>query len=234
MLTERDRQIVDWIGRLGAANVHHVTVRFAMGQSRAYRRLSHLVRDGLLTERRLMHAEPGLFVATAAGLRMQRLGRLGVFHVTPAGFAHAREVGAAAAAIAVGSPTRQLLGEREIRQLERELNRPVASIRVGREFGLDGARHLPDLALVAPDGSCVPIEVELSMKAPRRLDRILTGYARARHVSHVYYLSDGAAARGVERAVARTRSHDRIRVIPVHSVKALIAQEQEVIADASA
>jgi hypothetical protein len=39
MHTERDREIVVWIGRLGAAGAEHVMERFAMG-CRAYARLN--------------------------------------------------------------------------------------------------------------------------------------------------------------------------------------------------
>jgi hypothetical protein len=54
------------------------------------------------------------------------------------------------------------------------------------------------------------VEVELSVKAPRRLQAICRGYARARHINHVYYLANRATARAVSRAVDVTRSQDRI------------------------
>ena len=43
--TEKDAEIVDWVGRLGAAGAEHVMARFAMGRSWAYARLSRLVED---------------------------------------------------------------------------------------------------------------------------------------------------------------------------------------------
>ena len=76
MQTERDGQIVEWIGRLGAAGAEHVMSRFAMGRSWAYSRLRSLTADGLLEPRTVLHREPGLYVATNRGLRWRGLGRL--------------------------------------------------------------------------------------------------------------------------------------------------------------
>ncbi len=67
------------------------------------------------------------------------------------------------------------------------------------------------------------MEVELSVKAPRRLAAICLGWARARHVEAVYYLAPSAAARAVERAVAETRAEDRIVVLPLGQPEALAA-----------
>jgi hypothetical protein len=39
MHTERDLEILDWIGCLGAAGADHVMERFEIGRSLAYRRL---------------------------------------------------------------------------------------------------------------------------------------------------------------------------------------------------
>jgi hypothetical protein len=44
MHTEKDAEIVDWLGRIGAAGAEHVMERFAMGRSWAYARLSKVAR----------------------------------------------------------------------------------------------------------------------------------------------------------------------------------------------
>jgi hypothetical protein len=131
MQTEKDAGIVGWVGCLGAAGAEHVAGRFEMGRSWAYGRLSRLVADGLLEQRALLHRRPGLYVATAAGLRWRGLERLGAHSVRPGGFEHAWEVASAAVALHQGLPGWGVLSEREIRAQEREDGELLASARVG-------------------------------------------------------------------------------------------------------
>jgi hypothetical protein len=209
--TDRDQQIVAWIGELGAAGAEHVGARFGMGRSWTYRRLQLLVADGLLGERRLLHQQPGLYVATAEGLRWTRLERLGVVRVGAGAFQHAREVARVAAALPrLGA--RGLLSERTLRAAENESGELIASASLGNLPGGRQALHRPDLALRSESGEMVAVEVELSVKAPRRLEAICRGYARARHLDAVVYLAEPAAGRAVQRAVAATRAQEKVRV----------------------
>lgn len=223
MQTERDAEIVGWIGRVGAASARHVMARFRMGQSVTYERLAALVADGLLEHRMLLYRQPGLYFATADGLRWSGLERLGVDRVGPGGFEHARQVATAAVALHHGLPDAEVLSERELRARENDEGELFGSVKLGSLPGGREALHRPDLLVVTPNKRVVAVEVELSVKAPRRLETICTGYGRARHLHHVYYLAAPAAARAVTRAVAAVRAHDRITVLPLHDVPSLIA-----------
>lgn len=128
MQTYRDQRIVGWIARIGAAGAEHVRARFGMCQSRAYARLHLLVRDGLLEHEQLLDRQPGLYIATGAGLRWVGLTELGLARVSVAGFAHAREVSATAVALRVLVPGWRTLSERELRAAEREGGRAIASV----------------------------------------------------------------------------------------------------------
>lgn len=225
MQTERDAEIVGWIGRLGAAGAEHVMARFGMGRSWAYARIGRLARDGLLEQRLLLYRKPGLYVASAEGLRWRGLERFGVFRLGPGGFEHAWELASATVALHQGMLGWELLSEREIRVVERDRGELVGSVRVGELPGGRPALHRPDLALISPAGRAVGVEVELSVKAPRRLAAICRGYARARHVEHVYYLAAPAAARAVGRAVAETRCGDRITILWLGDTDSLIRAE---------
>jgi hypothetical protein len=225
MQTEKDAGIVDWIGRLGAAGAQHIQGRFHMGRSWAYARLNRLANDGLLEQHQLLYRQPGLYVATAEGLRWRGLQRLGVHHVTPGGFEHAWQVATVAVAFHHGLPGWTQLSDREIRDLEVGRGELVASARVGELPGGRPAVHRSDLALMSNDGGVVAVEVELSVKAARRLQAICRAYARARHINHVYYLAAPAAAKAVSRAVEQTRAQDRITVLPLDDVGRLVAAE---------
>jgi hypothetical protein len=227
MQTQKDAQIVGWLGRIGAASAEHVMARFGMGRSWAYARLSQLVSGGLLEQRTLLYRQPGLYVATAEGLRWTFLERLGVYKVGPGGVQHATELAAAAVALHCAFPDCQLLSERELRVTESDEGKPIASVSLGELPGGHPASHRPDLALIDPDDRVLAIEIELSVKAPRRLQQICRAYARARHLARVYYLATPSAARAVARAVAETRSEGRITVLPLGDVASLAAAERQ-------
>ena len=227
MQTQKDAQIVGWLGRIGAASAEHVMARFGMGRSWAYARLSRLVADGLLEQRTLLYRQPGLYIATAEGLRWTFLERLGVYRVGPGGVQHATELAAAAVALHGAFPGGQLLSERELRVTESDEGKLIASVSLGELPAGRPALHRPDLALIGPDDRALAIEIELSVKAPRRLQAICRAYARARHVGHVYYLATPPAARAVSRAVAETRSEDRVAVMALADVASLVAPKRQ-------
>ncbi len=219
-----DREIVAWIGRVGAAGVAHVRARFGMGERWAYERLKTLVDGGLLEHRMLLHRRPGLYIATAEGLRWAGLGRLGVFRLSPGGFAHAVEVARVAAVLEPALPGWRLLSDRELRAIEQDDGELTGSVKVGEVAGR-ALLHRPDLALVGPTGRTVAVEVELSIKSRARLQQICRGYARARHLDRVYYLVAPAAGRAVGRAIADVRAEDRITVLALDDVQELVALE---------
>lgn len=227
METGLDREITAWIGVLGAAGAQHVMRRFGMRRSWAYKRLGGLVDDGLLAERRLLYRRPGLYVATAEGLRWAGLERLGVHNVGPGGFGHMIEIAAAAAELHIQCRGAELLSERTIRARENETGELFASIKVGELAAGRPALHRPDLALVSEERT-VALELELSVKAPRRLATICRGYARARHIDHAYYLAAPPAAAALDRAIQQVRAADRITVLALHDIDGIAAAEKEV------
>jgi hypothetical protein len=126
--TARDQEIVGWIARIGAAGAEHLRARFGVGRSQAYARLSALSRDGLLEQNRLLHRTPGLYVATAEGLRWTGQERLGVQRLSAGSFQHAWGLGSTAVALPVALPDWRQLSERELRALEVDQQRRIASV----------------------------------------------------------------------------------------------------------
>lgn len=220
MQTSRDQQITQWVAELGAANAAQIGRRFGMGRSWCYQRLHTLARDGLLEEHRLLHQQPGLYTVTPDGLRWAGLARLGTFRVSPGNFEHTSQIAQLAAELHHTLPNTEILGERILRAIEAEERRLVGSIPVGQLPGGQPALHRPDLVLQAA-GLAWVVEVELSVKAPRRLEVICRGYARARHIHHTIYLATPAAGRAVTRAVEQVRAGDRITVLNLTDIQGL-------------
>ena len=177
-VTERDREIARWIGRVGVAEARQVAARWqrerlrqngakrGLPQSNAYRRLRVLESLGLLERRRLLHAEPAVFLATAEGLRLAELD-LRARKVSAGGLAHATEATWLSLALEDEFGEDRVVTEREIRASDAAADRPTYAIEAGGR--LPGGRlrlHFPDFAIADPaGGKPLCIELELSAKA---------------------------------------------------------------------
>lgn len=224
MQTTRDAEIVRWIGCLGAAGAEHVMQAFGMSRSTAYQRLNSLTHDGLLEHHAVLYGRPGMYTATLAGLRWRGITHLGVFNISPGGFEHAWQVAHSTIELGMAMLDWDLMSERELRAMESEYGKLIASAQVGH-LAPKAKLHRPDIVLTCPAGLVVPIEVELSTKSASRLLTICRGWARARHVDTVYYLAAPGPRRAVERAVETTKAADRIRVLGLEDIPQL-AEEQ--------
>jgi hypothetical protein len=149
---------------------------------------------------------------------------MGVRKVNPGGFEHAWQIAQTAVDLGMRLPGWEVLSERELRAIEAENEKLFASVQVGDIAGRP-QMHRPDLVLVSSGGRVVPVEVELSHKAPGRLDAICRGWARARHIGSVYYLAAPRPTRALERSTRRVNALDRICVLPVEDTAGLAERE---------
>jgi hypothetical protein len=221
MQTHRDAQIVDWIGRLGAAGAEHVMSRFSLSRSVTYARLNSMVHDELLEHHAVLYARPGMYTATLAGLRWQGLESLGKFAVRPGGFEHAWQVAQATMQIENGLAGWPVFSEREIRAVETNSGKLFASAKMGAVAD-NPALHRPDLAVEGPGGKVASIEIELSIKSSSRLAAICRSWARARHIDRVYYLATPGPAGAVKRAARSAHATNRVRVLAIEEISRLI------------
>ena len=127
MLTSRDREIVNWIGRQGVARAEHVMIRFSIGRTATYRRLHGLVDYGLVCRHRLLYNDGGLLAATAEGLRWAKLDRLRPARISLALVPHMIASAALAAELEPRLVHETLLTDREHRAAENAAGRPLAS-----------------------------------------------------------------------------------------------------------
>ena len=209
--------MVGWIGRIGAVELGHVRRRWEVGRSVAYGLVRRLVEAGLLERIATLPGDPTLIRATLNGLRYVHL-PLPLAKVS----AYQSDHWAACASVALWAEERwgkdAVISERELRRLEAESERAIGSCVIGEHRGGYEALHRPDL-LVTDNGSPTAIEVELTPKAPRRLEAIVRGWRRARHLERaIYVVGDGTTRRAVERAVAAMRAGEKVQVIELARV----------------
>lgn len=170
-----------------------------------YRRLRVLRAHGLVDYVRPFQHEPGVFLITAAGLGLLR-SELPAPRLDLRIYRHDLLAGWAAIGLATEHPDFTIVSEREMRSLDRREDRPGELPVLGVPYpGLGPSghprRHYPDFALLDAGGRRrIAVEVELTSKGRRRLEQILTAYARDRHIEQVVYLTDRD---GIADAVAR-------------------------------
>ncbi len=213
--------LIQWTARMGAVTAQALAVAQNTSVSSARARLRAAERDGLLTCSRPLAKRPALYTATRSGMRNCGLGGLDPCRVSASGAMHLIACAAVAAALQRAYPTHRVAGERELRRDERELGVAVASAHMGVGAHGKPLLHRPDLVLWSEesgDGLPVAVEVELTIKAPRRLTEICRAWARCRTVAGVLYIAPPEVGRALGRAVARARAHERIVVVGLETL----------------
>ncbi len=221
----RDRSaVLRWAASVGAITAEALAELqdTAVASARSY--LGVAVREQLLVRKRPLVDQPALYVLTRAGLRASGLAGVDASCVTASNTTHTIACTRAAAALSRRYPDHTLMGERELRRDERAAGAPIASAVVGRVPGGGPLLHRPDLVLWPRAGARVApvaVEVELTIKAPRRLAEICRAWARCRHVAGALYIAPADVQRALERAIESAGAGQRVLVV---SLDALLSQ----------
>jgi hypothetical protein len=213
--------ILQWTARVGAVTAEALAYRQGISVAAARARLGAAERARLLVRRRPLAGHPALYTVTRAGLRASGLHELDPCRVSASNALHAIACAGAAVALERCYPDHRVLGERELRAEERQVGAPLASARL--DFGIHGSRplHRPDLVLwprAADAGLPVPVEVELTVKAPQRLANICRAWARCRCVAGVLYLAAPEVEPAVRRAIEKADASKRVVVVPLDAL----------------
>lgn len=219
----RDRELLRYVGRHGLVSIEHVMAALGVGRTAAYRRVAACIEAGLLERLDLLRSEPSLLRATRAGLRYAGLG-LPLAVVSPGAVDHWLRCATTAQRLAAEFGAERILTERELALHERIEGKPIASARLGENPDGSPRLHRPDLAVLPPVTYPVSIEdwrirrpiaveVELTPKAPRRLEQIIRAWRRAGWVEEVRYCcAPGTTTRAVQRAVDKTRAEQTVHI----------------------
>jgi hypothetical protein len=216
--------ILSWTASLSAVTAEALALRLDIRLAAARARLSVVQRRGLLSRVRPLTGCPALFTITRAGLRACGARGIEPCRIAPHGVQHLIVCASVAAAIERCYPDHRLIGERELRRDERDHGGPIASARVGSGRADESPLHRPDLVLWPndPDGGApVAVEVELTVKAQRRLVEICRAWARCRAVDGVLYLATPEVERALSRALAHVPACEQIVVVPLTGLPGL-------------
>jgi hypothetical protein len=211
-------EILGWTARIGAVTADALACLQGTSLATASGRLAAATRAKLLARRHLLIGAPAVYTLTPAGMRACGVEGLEPTRISVANAPHTIACARVAAALQRSYPEYRLAGEQELRRDERRAGTPLASAVIDRAAGHRTKLHRPDLVLwPQADGDCAPIaiEVELAVKAPRRLAEICRAWARSREVGGVVYLASPAARRALARAIEQACAQERIAVLPL-------------------
>jgi DNA-binding transcriptional ArsR family regulator len=217
-ITERDRRMLAFAAEHRFVLGAHVAMLLGISAPAASARLRALRDAGYLSDGRPFRDEPPHYRATTAGLRAisSALGRPPKVDLSlyrhDAGLAWLR----VAAERGMFGPLQQIVPERQMRSHDGRAGdgEEPFGVRVG-DVGRDGRPrlHYPDLVVVTDTGHRVAFELELTLKGPRRRERILAAYAGDRRIDAVIYLVDHPARRrAMQESARRVGIADRVRV----------------------
>jgi DNA-binding MarR family transcriptional regulator len=174
---ERDREMLEWIARFRFVTAEVLAERFALTPQRVNARLRQLEHTGLIEREASGLTQSRAVFVTGRGAR--RLG-LRVRRAPRPDAQREHELAIARLVAQLERPTQTaatqtILTEREQRAAEADgAGRFSVALRPNRSGEL---RRWPDIVLETDAGHRTAIELELTMKAPERLKRIVAGYA---------------------------------------------------------
>jgi len=207
-VTSRDVEIVRWIGRHGIVTVEQVSTKFfaredgSLGNWAAYRRLRKLEELRLIRRDPTFWREPAVLRATAAGARLAEID-VAPAHIVLAEVHHTLALVDLMEHLLDQNRGATMVTEREIRALRfREL---------GAGQRRPGSGRIPDGILHLKSKKTVAVELDLTSKRQRDIERVITGYKQERYDA-VWWFARPAITGRIREIVVANRVDDLIDV----------------------
>jgi hypothetical protein len=218
-VTERDLDILRWMTRHGVVTAELVGRRFfwrpdtkTYGKWAAYRRLRALGELGLVLTDKPFAALPAALRVTREGARLADVG-LRPAPLVLSQLRHSFAVVVLSEFLLADNPGAELTTERELRaERYRELREGTRKTGVGR---------CPDALLALPATDSTParsiaVELDLTRKDRRTIERMIGAYDHERDVDAVWWYVAPGRVKGVSNMVRSRKADDRIEVRPWH------------------
>jgi hypothetical protein len=222
-ITERDCRMLAFAAEHRFVLGGQVAMLLGISTRAATDRLRALRDAGYLAEGGLFNDEPSHYQVTTPGRRAIGSDLPRPPKVDPSLYRH--DAGLAwltvAAERGMFGPLAEIVSERRMRSQDGRADEREDPFGVRLGAAGRGGRprfHYPDLILVTDTGHRVAFELELTLKQPRRRERILAAYAADRQIDAVVYLVDHPARRrAMQESARRVGIADRVRVeqIPI-------------------
>lgn len=170
-VTEKDSMLLTWINRMRYVTCEQVQTRFELKKTAAYWRLQRLVKAGYLRYKRVYLRKPGIYFCGSTGL-LGESGLKAIPRISLLGYDHNLKVVDVSIALerwGKWTSDREYMREKEVKN------------KFSEDF------HCPDGILEMLDKR-IAVEVELTHKSGKALERILKKHRRSRDYEEVWYL----------------------------------------------
>jgi hypothetical protein len=197
-VTEREIQILRFINEFGFCSIQQIMKFSGRKKTRCYESMMVLNRLGLVKHKRIIYGVSGVYYVTQKGAEFTDL--IPLHKISLGIYEHQLSIVDVYLKLKEQLPEFKWLSERRLlsdKYME----------------GLGRRGHLPDGILVFPDGKQIAIEIEITMKAKRRLEGILKGYSAQFALEEVWYF----CAPDIIRTFIATIQH--LPFVKVHNLK---------------
>ncbi|MCH9769724.1 MAG: replication-relaxation family protein [Gammaproteobacteria bacterium] len=177
-LTVRDLALMQWINGVGFVTIRQIATWANVALPTAYARIAKLVAHGFLQHERVFHGAAGIYRVTLGGIQVSGSVLPPLRKIPLATYRHD---------LLVTSLSLMLLKKHAGKYIpERLLRHGEGACRVGQ------TGHMPDGVLVLGQER-IAIEVELSTKGKRRLEKIFSQYRKQFDYQKVWYFCGSEA-----------------------------------------
>lgn len=168
--------------------------RFNLNSPRSYQLMKRLAKGGFVNHERIFYGVPGVFSVTRGGAEFTDLPA--IKEVSKESYKHQLAIIDTYLKLRNEYPDAEWVSERQVRR---------------EHFykGLSKSTHISDGILVMPDERQIAIEVELTVKSRKRLQKILWGYATHKTFDEVWYFCTSEVGRKLTRLAA---GYERVKI----------------------
>lgn len=171
-LTKRDKEILQFVNAVGWCIAPQLGKRFSMQWWIVYRIMKRLIGAGLVVHQRVHFDLHGIYYLTSEGAALTDLPPID--RVSKGIYDHQRLLVDVVIKLRELYPDTIWISERHLIQQK-------------FQYGIGRLGHVADGVLIFPDTKKVAIEVELSLKAKQRLEKIFRAYGGQLDISEVWY-----------------------------------------------
>lgn len=171
-ITQRDKDILQFINASGYCNAPQLGRRFSMKWWIVYRRMSQLIRAGLVLHKRVNFSQFGIYYLTPTGAKFTDLPPID--GISKGGFDHQILLVDLILKLRDVYPEAHWVSERHLKHQK-------------YYYGIGKSGHVADGILVFPDGKKHAIELELTNKSNIRLEKIIRAYGVQFEIESAWY-----------------------------------------------